>query len=341
MKKSTRTMFLILSVCMVLLSCIWIYFQRSLDIIELSDSGNGTAYKKHYVLIPDEENSLLWEAVYESARNAAAEADAYLELISPSENTNYTQADCLQIGIASKVDGIILKPDGSETVRALIDQAVEDGIPVITVLEDDSDSQRISFVGLNNYQMGDTYASQVLELLNPDTTDVMILLSSESRSPGTNLVYSQIVRAIEQKKSDSQTVHVSPYSIDSSTDFDTEEAIRDIFLNSETLPDIILCMDEVATECTYQALLDYNEVGNVNIIGFYYSDLILDALQKGTIPVTIALNTEEIGQYSIAALEEYLSLGHASSYYSVAIDILTQKNAASFAEQKETPEEPS
>ena len=29
------------------------------------------------------------------------------------------------------------------------------------------------------------------------------------------------------------------------------------------------------TECVYQALVDYNQVGNVDVVGFYYSDVIL------------------------------------------------------------------
>ncbi|MDY3919950.1 MAG: substrate-binding domain-containing protein [Candidatus Limivivens sp.] len=307
-----------------------------MDQIDLAEGGKAAIYKKHYVLIPDDGDSLLWQSVYETARREAADADACLELIQSGESPEYTQADCLQIAIASQVDGIILKPDGSTEVRELIDQAVEQKIPVITVLEDDSSSQRISFVGLNSYQMGDTYADQVLKFLNSGTTRIMVLINSESRNPGTNLIYSSMVRSIEQKIPPTQNVRIEAYTIDSSTDFDSEEVIRDIFLNQDTLPDILICMDEVTTECTYQALLDYNEVGNINIIGFYYSDLILDAVRKGTIPVTIALNTEEIGKYSINALEEYLSLGHASSYYNVNIDIITQENVDSFTEQEES-----
>ena len=36
-----------------------------------------------------------------------------------------------------------------------------------------------------------------------------------------------------------------------------------MFVNDENLPDVLVCMDEVVTECVYQALIDYNQVGNV------------------------------------------------------------------------------
>ena len=89
-----------------------------------------------------------------SASQAAKDADAYLELIEPGHDSNYSQADYLRIGIASQVDGIILEADGSDEEQELIQEASDADIPVVTVLTDDSSSARISFVGLNSYQLG-------------------------------------------------------------------------------------------------------------------------------------------------------------------------------------------
>ena len=50
---------------------------------------------------------------------------------------------------------------------------------------------------------------------------------------------------------------------------------------------MLVCMDEVVTECVYQALVDYNQVGNVDVVGFYYSDVILDGISKGIISSAI------------------------------------------------------
>ncbi len=41
----------------------------------------------------------------------------------------YTQADCLRIGIASQVDGIILEADGSEEEQDLIQEALKREYP--------------------------------------------------------------------------------------------------------------------------------------------------------------------------------------------------------------------
>ncbi len=339
MKNITRNILIILLGCMVILSGIWIFFQKNMEQVDLEEMGRSKTYKKHYVLIADGKDSMLWQSVYESARAEAAGADAYLELLQLEDTGDYTLEDGLRISIASMADGIILRPDGSEGVRGLIDQAVDAEIPVVTILNDDTQSSRISFVGLNSYQMGDAYTEQILKYLKDGPAEVMVLVDSQNKDSSVNLIYSQMLKAVDEQKPPDQTVNFTLYQVDNSADFETDEVIRDIFVNGEKLPDIMICMDEVATECAYQALVDYNEVGNVDIIGFYYSDLILDAVNKGTIPATVALDTGEIGKYSVDALEEYLSLGYASDYYSVGMNIINAENIDLYIETGSGQEE--
>ena len=316
---------------MLFLSGIWIYFQKNLDQVDLGEGEGATGYEKHYLMISGEENPLMWDSIYESASAAAKDADAYVELIAPGHDAAYTKADYLRIGIASQVDGIILEADGSCEEQELIQEAAAENIPVVTVLTDDSSSARISFVGLNSYQLGNAYTEQILGLLKEHTTTQILLLSnSQSKTQETNLIYYQIKKELEKKKKDYQTVTISEYNIDSSSGFDTEEFVRDIFVSEENLPDVLVCMDEVVTECVYQALVDYNQVGNVDVVGFYYSDVILDGISKGIISSAIALDMKEIGRYSINALEEFSSLGHTSSYYSVGQHVITRANVGAY-----------
>ena len=331
MKKSTLTVFFIIVGCMLFLSGIWIYFQKKLDQVDLGEGEGASSYAKHYLMIAGAETTLMWDSIYESASQAAKDADAYLELIEPGHDSNYNQADYLRIGIASQVDGIILEADGSDEEQELIQEASDADIPVVTVLTDDSSSARISFVGLNSYQLGNAYTEQILGLLKEhENTQVLLLANSQSKTQETNLIYYQIKKELEKKKKDYQTVTISEYNIDSSSGFDTEEFVRDIFVSEENLPDVLVCMDEVVTECVYQALVDYNQVGNVDVVGFYYSDVILDGISKGIISSAIALDMDEIGRYSVNALEEFSSLGHTSNYYSVGQHVITRSNVGAY-----------
>ena len=285
MKKSTLTIFCILAGCIFVLSGIWIYFQKNLDRVELGEGERATAYQRHYLMIANDKDTGMWQSVYESASKEAESKDAYVELLSPEQMNGYSQADCLKIGIASKVDGIILEADGSKEEQHLITEALKDGIPVVTVMTDDTATSRISFVGLNSYQMGSAYTEQIQGMLKEKgSTSVMFLSTSSSKTQETNLVYSQVKKELE---------------------------------------------------CVCQALVDYNQVGNVKVIGYYYSNVTLDAIDKGIISSAIALDMEEIGRYSVNALDEYISFGHSNNYYSVDQHVITKDNTREYRTEDE------
>ena len=83
-----------------------------------------------------------------------------------------------------------------------------------------------------------------------------------------------------------------------------------------------MCMDEETTECARQAVLDFNLAGKVTIIGYYSSEDILTAVEKGVISVTCDVDTEQLGRYSIEALTAYQKDGRTNSYYNVDINFL-------------------
>ena len=163
----------------------------------------------------------------------------------------------------------------------------------------------------------------------------MFLTASDAQAQESNLVFYQVKKELESRKKTGQSVNLSEYCVDSSADFDTEEFVRDMFVNEESLPDVLVCMDEVVTECVYQALVDYNQVGNVKVIGYYYSDVILNAIDKGILSSTIAMDMDEVGKYSVNALEEYLSLGHSNGYYSVNQHVITKDNTDEYRTEGE------
>ena len=60
--------------------------------------------------------------------------------------------------------------------------------------------------------------------------------------------------------------------------------------------------------------------------GYYSSEDILTAVEKGVISVTCDVDTEQLGRYSIEALTAYQKDGRTNSYYNVDINFL-DKNA--------------
>ena len=54
MKKYTLTVFCILAGCIFFLSGIWIYFQKSLDRVELGEGEHAASYQRHYLMISND-----------------------------------------------------------------------------------------------------------------------------------------------------------------------------------------------------------------------------------------------------------------------------------------------
>ena len=125
---------------------------------------------------------------------------------------------------------------------------------------------------------------------------------------------------------------IEPLTISYINTFYTEDKIRELISNKDSRPDILVCTSEIDSICAYHAMVDYNLVGNFQMIGYYQSDTMLDAIEKGTVPMAITMNAQQIGASSVEALEEYYDMGHVSDYHTVNLSIITQSNVQQFRE---------
>lgn len=325
----------ILLTCMIALIAAtlfgWGAYLRVLEKGEWDDARGANQYSRHYVMITDDSSSSLWQSIYRSAAEAAKRQDACLELLGGWSGGNYSLTDYVNIAVASKADGIIVKPDGTARLREAVNEAEKSGIPVITVLEDESDSRRKSFVGLNSYQTGKTYGDQILNCIHDDTKKVTVLL--RRGDAGKDIVFKQLKATVQEGLAPDRELAVESYTITEGGSFDAEEAIRGLFHDENTRPDILVCMNETDSKCAYYAMVDYNQVGSVQLIGYYQSDMMVSAVQKGIIPMVITLDAQQVGECCIEALEEYYQMGHVSSYFSVDLNIITAQNAADYLQE--------
>lgn len=283
---------------------------------------NGKVYRYKYDMIVDSPESSFWQAVYNCAQEWAQKNNAILELRGSGKENDYNKLDYMNMSIASNSDGIILQYSGEQGLESKINEAVQKGIPVVTVMSDAVHSMRQSFVGVSDYQLGSAYGEKVAEYVTKDTKSILILLKRNIDDMSQSQIYTQISNAAQAKAGSAADIKISGRNLLSTGTFETEEAVTDIFQQKDKVPDILVCMDEETTECARQAVLDFNLAGKVTIIGYYSSDDILTAVEKGVISVTCDVDTDQLGRYSIEALTEYQKDGRTNSYYNVDINFL-------------------
>ena len=266
---------------------------------------------------------------------------AVLGMMGEHLSQEYTRAELMRIAMSSGVDGIFVESDESDEMSQMIDEAVERGIPVVTLYGDNTHSARCSFVGVGSYNLGREYGRQVLKLASVSESTapmtVAVLVNAHALNSAQNIVCSGIQDALEQEKIRGPEIELSLITVDDTNTFSVEESIRDIFMN-EKLPDIIICLNELSTTCVYQAVVDYNCVGEVAILGYYDTDTILKAIERNVVNATISIDTEQMGAFCVDALQEYYRFGYTSQYFTADVTIIDQNNVGEYLQAQEATE---
>lgn len=335
----------------------------------LSEETEKESYDKYYIMITEDSKSSIWQSVYQGAYERALEENVYVDRLGDNLFEDYTVEELMQIATASAVDGIIVTANESDKMTELINDAAAEGIPVVTLYGDNTHSDRCSFVGIGSYNLGREYGRQALEIIRdrmkeeaetgsglkvevedgntevvetavtePYPIKLAVLVNAYAQDLDQNILCSGIQETIEQERSEDMDIELSLLSVDDTNTFSVEESIRDIFMEQEA-PDIIICLNELTTTCVYQAVVDYNKVGEVSILGYYDSDTIINAIDRNVIYATVAIDTKQMGSFCIDALQEYHELGYTSQYFTADIKLIRKDNVSEYMQKGEDADE--
>lgn len=353
-KKNNFTLMLIITMLFVVITSIVGIVVFSLYMGSFRETMDRTSYDQYYVMIVDDKKDSFWQSVYQGAYEAGLKENIYVELLGENLSHDYTREDLMKIAISSDVDGIIVTADESEEMSMLIDEAAAAGIPVVTLYGDNTHSNRCSFVGVGSYNLGREYGRQVLKIAeerksqgntkaivsaedsqyttgieDEDTLKVAVLVNAYTQDSGQNILSSGIQETIDMENKSGTKIEMSLVTVDDTNAFSVEESIRDIFMEAD-VPDIIVCLNELNTTCVYQAVVDYNRVGKVNILGYYDSDTIMKAIERNVIYATVSIDTMQMGAFCVDALSEYHELGYTSQYFTADIDLIDKDNVSQY-----------
>ena len=282
-------------------------------------------YPRLYAYIAEDPDSQLSNRIYKEITEYAKENGCYVEMTGQNLTTTYSKADRIDIAISSKVDGIILEGDNSEETKELIKKATDAGIPVVTVLSDCEGSDRKSFVGLNQYSLGTEYGNTLTEISTTNYPLTVLVLKNGSSDDF-------IIQAI-QKPLTGRFVAISSKEVDTSSQFTSEESIMNILNGLNKMPDVIICLSDKITESAIQCIVEKNLVGKTRILGYYDSETIRKAIEKGSVYATITIDTKTLATQSVNALNEYKEKGLTSEYNTTTAIKLTRLNLDDYSSE--------
>ncbi len=313
------------------------YYKHQISRLGITEATTYQEYKYHFAIVTENEDAEYWNEIYQGALEKGKEKNAYVEKLGSNLSISYSLADLMRIAIASRVDGIILEPNGDDNIAELINEANAKGIPVVTVLKDvlptdtkQTKVNRISFVGVNSYNLEQEYAKQVAEVIKEGRKNITVLMNDNSSDMGQTMIYSSI-----HKMTESHKVNVESATVNSKSAFSSVEDIRNIVMDKTNPPDVLVCLNEVDTLGAYQVVRDYNKVGDIDIIGYYDSEIILRAIEMNIVHSTMTFDAHEMGVNCVEALSEYITTKNVSDYYPVYISVISARNVEDYLQKEE------
>lgn len=128
-------------------------------------SGARPGSKETYVFIGISTGAEYWRAAKAGLDDACAALGVEGQFRGPTTQDAQEQAEIMAQVIGMKPAGILIAPGRPDTLTPYINDAIEQGIPVICVDTDAPDSERIAYFGTDNYQAGRTGASILARLI--------------------------------------------------------------------------------------------------------------------------------------------------------------------------------
>ena len=106
----------------------------------------------------------------------------------------------------------------------------------------------------------------------------------------------------------------------------------------ETIPDVIICLNDRTTESAIQCIVEKNLVGKTTILGYYDSDTILKAIDRGSVYATFAIETKTVAKQCVNALNEYNNTGFVSEYNPANYILINRQNVSDYTQGDEKDE---
>lgn len=285
-----------------------------------------TESKYHFVLIAEQIDSPYWLEVYAGARAAAAEVNAVVEFTG-SQNFSADQSiEQIEIATAAHLDGIATCVVDTQLSETAINRAVFAGIPVVTMEYDASTSQRQCFVGVNSYDLGQSFGQLVG---GQDKNGQVVILVSDEPQP-TSLSENQIVAGLSDYLVKYPQISLTRLEISRTSAFSAERAIRELLLTNQTSVSTIISLNVEDTLRVVEGLVDYGKTNSVRVFGYQENSDVLEYIQSGLIQTVIASDPYQIGYDSIQALAEIKNNNRTSEYIPSDLVTIDQSNVETY-----------
>jgi ribose transport system substrate-binding protein len=254
------------------------------------------ANDEKYILVTVNPKIPYWQGAQAGLTKAAAQYGVKWDVRGPDTYDPQAEVQEFRNAAALKPAGLMVSVADAKLMQPAIDDAINAGIPVITIDSDAPESKRLYFIGTNNLHVGALGGKRLADKLHGKGNVVFFTMPQpnlEERLKG----YKDVLADYPGIK----IVEVVNINGDPGTAFDRTEHFAT--LKDAQKIDAFVCLEATAPGRVAEALKRQNITGRL-IIGMDVGEETLNAIKSGEIDATIAQKPYTMAFYGMKALDE-------------------------------------
>ena len=251
---------------------------------------------ERYVLVCANMNLPYWQEAKAGLMDAAHVLGVKAEFTGTPTYDPQAELKSFQGVVATNPTGILVSPARAEVFRDAIDSARKAGIPVICIDSDAPDSQRILFIGTDNYKAGLTSGETVANVMQKHGHLAIITI------PGQYNLEERL-RGVEDELKKYPYIQVTKVLNDQGSTQTASEEVTSL-MQSDAKPDAILCLEASGGPGAASALLHAELEGKVPVVAMDANAETLDWISKGAIAATVAQKPYTMAYYGVKLLDD-------------------------------------
>ncbi len=251
-----------------------------------------------YYLITSNKKVTYWQTALQGLSRGASEMKVKAEMGGPdafdvqAEHTEFQRV----LGVKPVPSGIMVSAADPKAIAPDIHEALSRGIPVITIDADAPASERLFFIGTDNYDAGTLGGETTAKLLHGKGNVVIFTIPTQANLVERLHGYQSAFEGYPGIK----ITQIIDMKGDPNVAFDTTRQL----ITSKAKIDAFVCLEAIACPEIGEILDRNNMGGKVTVMAMDTDQRTLDWIKKGTISSTIAQKPYTMAYYGIKLLDD-------------------------------------
>jgi ribose transport system substrate-binding protein len=252
--------------------------------------------EERYVLVTANVNLPYWQEAATGLTDIGKNAGVKVDIVGPASFSPSEELTAFQQAAAQHPAGIMVSVTDPKLFKDPINSAILQGIPVICIDADAPDSNRVLFIGTDNFRAGQESGKRMAELLGGQGRVVLIALAGQRNTD-------ERVRGVNEALQKYPGIKLAETIDDKGDPSAAYDAVSALLQKKEKV-DGFICLEASGGEGAADALHRMDMTGKIKIVAFDKDPQTLDAIERKWITATVVQKPYVMAFYGVRFLDD-------------------------------------